>query len=242
MPHGAPDFGNVRPKETTFALQDDAELAERLGAVPSLDRLGDVIFIENFEDGLTHWNTEIAGVGESITESGVWAMHGGWSIKIHLPQNSNAYAKLYRSHPYPVVSKIGFEFNATSDEHAEVFIGYITFYTNTYMIKYGVKFDVPGGKVYYLNENGLWVLIAENVYISYANGIFHRGKYIVNLPDLEYDRYTTSAGTTSLKGLKPLILPDTTRSHMAIELFLQGSNLGEIDVYVDSVIITQNEP
>lgn len=242
MAHGAPDNFDVQAKPTTFKLSDMAELAERLGAIPSLDRLGDVIFADDFKDGLVHWNTEVLGVGTTIVESGVWSMHGGWSVKVNLPADASAYARIYRSLPYPVSSRIGFEFNATSDTNLNALIGYLTFYTGAYKITFALKFDIPGGKVYYLNALGVWTLIASNVYMYYAGGLFHRGKFIVDLPNLKYLRYSISTGTVSMADLAPFITADTTLAHMYVELYVTGNVSGAIEVYLDSFIITQNEP
>lgn len=242
MTHGAPDNYQVKPSVTTYKLDDMAELAERIGAVQSIDRLGDVIFIEDFGDGLSHWNTATAGAGTTVTESGAWSSSGGFSAKIHLPADVTANAKIYKALPFPVTSKIGLEFCLTSDEHAEVFIGYMTFYTNTLKISYALKFDIPGGKVYYLSPLGTWVLVSTEVYVSYASGIFHRGKYVVDLTKLIYYRYKTATGAVKLSDLSPFIIADTTRAHLYTEFYFQGSAAGEIDVYLDSIIITQNEP
>ncbi|MBA7575767.1 hypothetical protein ES708_17603 [subsurface metagenome] len=242
MTHGAPDNYQVNPRPTTFTLQDDAELAERLGATPSLDRLGNVIFIDEFEDGLNKWNTEVDAATTIIDESGKWSMHGGWSVKINIPADADAYAKMYRALPYPTLSKIGLESNGTSDEHLSELISYLTFYTGSHKVTYGIKADIPGGNIYYLNEYNLWTLFLSGVSIYYASGIFHRGKFIADLPNLRYDRYSIATGTWSLKDKKPYVWPDYTLAHMYLEAYAKGSASGIIEVYLDSFIITQNEP
>lgn len=242
MVHGAPDNYDVEPKITTYKLTDMAELAERLGHIQSIDRLGEVFFIETFCDGLCHWNTAKAGTGTLIQISGKWSASGGFSLYFHIPLDAAAYGKIYRALPFPVSSKIGVEFCATSSTNLTIFIGYLTFYTSTLKISYGMKFDVPGGKVYYLCPYGTWVQIASGIYISYADHIFHRGKMVIDLPNLEYERYKTASGTINMAGLKPYIVADVTKSHLYGEFYLGGSASGELDIYLDSIIITQNEP
>ena len=242
MAHGTEDYANVRPKITTYTLTDMAELAERLGAVPSIDRLGDTIFIDNFEDGLCKWNVTTTGTGATVTESGKWSQHGGFSVKIHLPADATAQAVMQRSCPFPVSSMIGLEFNATSDEHLTNFIGMIDFYTSQFLIRFAMKFDVPNGNVYLLNPLGNWQLVSTGIYIDYASGIFHRGKFVADLPNLIFRKYATSTLAVDLRSYSPFITSDLTKAHMSISFYLYGNAAGEIDIYFDSVIVTQNEP
>lgn len=242
MAHGTKDYANVQPKITTYTLSDMAELAERLGAVPSLDRLGDVVFTDNFEDGLCKWNKTETGAGTTVAMSGIWSMHGGFSVKVHLPASGAAQAILQKSLSYPVSSMIGLEANATFDTDLISSITYMDFFTAVYRIRYGMKFDIPNGNVYIMNALGSWQLVLSNFFASLVGGIFLRGKFTADLPNLKYRKYVTEPEVIDLSAYSPYVSLDSTRACMSITFQLDGSAGGEIDIYFDSVIVTQNEP
>jgi len=242
MTHGAPDNYQVKPKLTTYTLQDMAELAERIGAIHSIDRLGDVIFNENFKDGICHWNTETGGLGETIEECGNRSEQGGFSLKILIPANDDAYAEIYRAMPYPIEGKIGFEFCNTTNAYMKNITAWLLFYTGSIKIVFGIKFDITNENIYYWNEGDDWVLLDENVKILWTWYLFHRQKFIVDLLALEYVRHRTSTKTTNMSGKYPHTINDDSKPHIYIELYINGNADGIIETYLDNIIITQNEP
>ncbi|GAJ17988.1 unnamed protein product, partial [marine sediment metagenome] len=50
--HGRPDWSPNEPKETTYAIPDQGEASIRLGGISPFDRLGDVVWFDNFSNGL----------------------------------------------------------------------------------------------------------------------------------------------------------------------------------------------
>lgn len=64
MPHGQADFGMYAVKETVGSMADNAELAARLGSIVTLDRRGDVVFLEDFEAPILNWTGEGDGADD----------------------------------------------------------------------------------------------------------------------------------------------------------------------------------
>lgn len=61
MPRGMPDWGEYSPQEVVSKLLDNAELAARLGSPVLFDRRGTVIFMDDFNCGVNHWDTVTKG-------------------------------------------------------------------------------------------------------------------------------------------------------------------------------------
>lgn len=242
MTHGAPDNFNTNPRPTTFTLSDDAELAVRQGSISSIDRLGDIIYIDSYENGLLQWETETGGLGESIGLSTKSSDHGGFTVEHIIPANPLAYTKLFKRFPYPVASKIGMEFHSTTHEYSAIAVYQAIFYTGSYKIHFAIKYDAVAGKAYLLNHLGVWVEVTSNFFAYPSSKLFHKIKAVVDLPNLKYSRYKVPSGSIDISSYSPLITADVTLLHMYVDTILYGSASGEITVYGDSVIITQNEP
>ncbi|GAI60610.1 unnamed protein product, partial [marine sediment metagenome] len=119
MVHGAPDNFEVQQKVTTFRLDDMAELAVRLGAVNSADRLGDVYFFDNFANGLGNWETIPAGTGSGISSSGSIFKHKSWSCKLIGGSALGNYAYITSRQSYSQPSKMGLEVNFSVNNNVE---------------------------------------------------------------------------------------------------------------------------
>jgi len=203
--HGTPDFGNVVKQDNVYQLNDLAEQAERLGAIPSIDRLGTVIFLEDFIDGINKWDITLTGAGNIARSSGYRFFHGGWSCYLYLPANAGNNIQLLTSIPYPLTTYIGIEFCANINQFTTQFIGYAQFYTGVYCLTFGIKVDIPNGNVYLLNNVGSWVLVNSSAYLYYGDIMFHHVKYVVSLPDLTYIRWVTTSASGIINTYTPYI-------------------------------------
>ena len=107
MAHGAPDNYEVKPTNITNTLQDDAELAVRLGAVSSIDRLGNVIWFDNFSNGSNSWILSGDGLGNDASVSSARYKHGGFSLKLTGGRDDDLQSTCYVFLTYPEPSKNG---------------------------------------------------------------------------------------------------------------------------------------
>jgi len=63
--HGTPDWGVTAGARTVYQMTDLGELAVRLGSIVTHDRRGDVIFLEDFEEGMGRWRFPRTPLGET---------------------------------------------------------------------------------------------------------------------------------------------------------------------------------
>jgi len=230
------------PKDVTYTLRDDAELAIRLGALSSIDRMGEVIFYDNFSDGLCHWTVSKENSGTEVNEDGTVADTGGWSIKFYLPTGIINQIRLYRIKPLPYTFRIGFEFAVSLASLCEGMIFRLRFYTGTEAIYFGINLNVANNRIEYQDEDGNFTTFISDVFFYISTSFFHKYKFVVDFNTLEYVRLRAMDTTYSMSGLKPYIFNSALNPHLFVEIWGIGSDSGSITTYLDSIILTQNEP
>jgi len=242
MPHGTKDYANVQPKITTYTLTDMAELAERLGAIPSIDRLGDVIFLDSFEDGLCKWDTYVDGLGSTLGVSGAVSDHGGFSCKTHLVNDSTALVRLFKYLTYPIPSQIGIEFNTSLDLNMSSYIIDLYFYSGTLLAWGSLSIDRSAGTVSVLGTGSVWQIVIPDYNALTTYNRFHRFKLVIDFTNLTYRKLVTTRGVVDLRSIKMYSFVSALAPEFRVVFNMQGVNAAAIDIYLDSVIITQNEP
>jgi len=87
----------------------DPELAARLGSVASLDRRGDVVFLEDFSEGAFRWQITPLGAGSSVALDTTRYRSKGFSCKMVTANVGNGSVEIFRYFPVPLYSGIGLE-------------------------------------------------------------------------------------------------------------------------------------
>ena len=242
MVHGAPDNFNVQQKLTTFRLDDMAELAIRVGHPVSLDRLGEIIFAENFESGLVRCTTFTSGLGGSIIISGDKSRSGGFSCKMVAGSSLQKLARINIVQPLPIISNLGIEFHHTVNNNTDYFLYYFYIYdgTNKYLID--MKFDTTNKKLYLRDSTDIYIEIDDDFPISYSDIFYHGFKIVIDVKNAMYKRLITNHTTYNISNYSLYLHSASTLRYL--NFFLQ--HFGIVDnnpaIYLDNIIITQNEP
>jgi hypothetical protein len=242
MGHGAPDFGNVQPKETTFRLDDLAEAVVRLGSIVSFDRLGDVLFLEGFEDGINRWRTKGSGVGSSVVHSDITSRNGKYCMQLTAGSTLDCYRRATCYIPYPVLSNFGLEMSISLFPECNYILFKLKIYDGANYYLAMIKYDVVNSALYYLPEVGAYVEIKNSYDVYLESNLFSNFKLVVDFVNKKYKRLIVNNRVYSLEGISLYNRVDTTIAHIEGIIELNGI-LGENGIInVDDVIITQNEP
>ena len=242
MGHGTPDWWGSEPSETTFQVQDVGELAARLGSIDTFDRRGNVVFIDSFESGCAPYLTDAGRPGSAVVLSAITARSGAYSCKMTTGAVANAYARVARFQSYPALSKYGLEVAFTSDDNAVDIQISLNIYDGVNVNTFAVKYLPASDKWQYLNAAGGWTDLATGVDLFPHFNHFHVAKLVVDLDLKKYFYFlwdsdevgmSTIAGHQVASGLSPQI---------AANIHLHGGAGAAATIYVDDVIITQNEP
>jgi len=240
--HGAPDNYQVKPSNVVYSLQDDAELAVRLSALSSIDRLGDVFIFEDFSNDLGFAYTYASGVGSSVNVSSEKWRSKGFSLKLVTGGVVGAYSKNLIHTPYPNLSKWGTEnwFLCFSDVDWIHICIILRDGTNNY--EYSLKVDVTNEKLYIKNDSDDWTEILSDIKIINSAYLFYVIKMVVDLENNKYVRLRLGNQSVDLSSYTPYIVAGDLTPELLIDFVVYSNDVDDATCYLDNVIITQNEP
>lgn len=254
---GLPDYSTSAPVGqvpvgSVFTSSDNAELAARLGSVVTLDRRGNVFWMDNFESGLSKWvgadaSSPPGSVSLSISECRL----GSTSCKMVTAPFAGvlgrAWLYTYLPCPAPPVSlpSLGFEVGFTSfgfvsnpeimfllrfyDQNGDSYEGYIIYKGSDH-------------KLYYRNSAGADIEFASDIFTAEAGLVFHSGKLVIDPSENKYVRFLLDGVEYQMDNYS--LFNTAAGVSPFIEIWIQMNNTAAASSasYIDTVIATHNEP
>jgi len=242
MSHGTPDWRRTAGTVTTYQLTDMGELAARLDSPVLFDRRGDTFWYDGFEATLLKWRNTGAG-GSTAARSVASAWRGEASAILTTNNAPGGNARLQRRTYQPPFSRFGIALMlSTPDLLAETFGVYIYAYDGTQYHLAVLRVRINDNAIDILKSDLSFVeVLAHN--LEHTDFHYHALKFVIDLDSDEYVRlivdnqlvdissYSMSTGASALG---PFFFVDIM-NHV-------GDGGGARTVYVDDVILTQNEP
>ena len=242
MVHGAPDNYQVQKKATTFRLDDMAELAVRLGSPSSIDRLGEVIFFDDFTNDLGNWVSLLSGVGASIVLSGDYFKSAGFSCKLTAGSTLAKSANIKTTQSYLSASKIGLEISFNIDSNVNMVYLYATYYTPTIYYLLRIILHVVEEKLYLYNSVGVLTEIASNLSLTLNEKHFYTIKVVGNLITSDYIRLRFNGISYDISAHSMQAISGDWTPSLKVEITVYSAGATNGVCYLDNIIITQNEP
>lgn len=242
MPHGTPDWGLVGPKTTTFGLDDLGEHAVRLGSPHLWDRRGDVVYWSVFAGGLEAMGPYLIGASCSVHLATGHSRQGAYSVGLASDGLAECTEGLSIQLPFPTASRAGFEYSFCYRDIADQFYHQMTWNDRTNLYVAFVRWSPAGGNLDCWVEPGAWETFAAG--ITHYTGFQPNctWKVVVDLAKNRYVRTILNESEYDMGNREPQwnLMPGNPRLRWDI---LVNRALGsDHTLYVDSVIVTQNEP
>lgn len=242
MAHGTPDWGVTAGRVTVYQLTDLAEHAVRLGSIDSHDRRGDVIFLDDFEDGIRKWDVSSAsGATALLVPSMARARGGAFSLRMVTGTAAPTIAMAIYRDQFPTLSALGLEISFTIPSGTAFFLAEFRFFNGTSLFTPAWQYSPATDEFRFRNSLGIMTLLANPI-LNTNDRIFHTVKMVVDFVTNLYSRiilneriFTTGLGA-------PPSTPDATNPQLEVRLQLDVGVAGAQTSYVDDVIVTQNEP
>ncbi|GAI79745.1 unnamed protein product, partial [marine sediment metagenome] len=182
------------------------------------------------------------GTGHTAEISSEEAKNGAFSGKITTGDDIDDTGQLIIFKPFPILSKIGVEISFTVNHNLTYEAFELVIYDGENLHRAMIRYRYTEQDFYYQNSGGGWTELATSIALPFITYLFHtikivldplNDKYVRVLFDNEsYDMSTISCRATGSDILPRLTLQVLTRTKVA-------SNQS---IYIDDVIITQNEP
>jgi len=242
MPHGYPDYGVGAPSTTIYPVLDIGELAARLGSPVTFDRRGNVIMLEDFEDTLMKWNSNQTMNGTRRFQTAEAARSGAFSVKMVTPNAADADTYLFRDLPLPIQSKIGLEFSYAMYLQIKYIIIHISFYEKTRLYRFALRYDRYNTTMAYLNSGGTYTDLVGTPSHMMLYHNWNTIKLVVDYENKKYVRALLNENSWDLKDIEPYKPAYTGTPYLYIESRITNRAIGDNYIYLDDVILTQNEP
>lgn len=242
MVHTLPDWTTSHEMLTIFGQIDTGELAARLGALTTLDRRGNIIWMDDFEGGDTKkWATSIdAGGSAAISNTRAWM--GTQSMKTITNAAAGDSAALAKAFALPTQHTMGIELMFHMSLGKPLVYIRLIGYDGTHYWTGHVEYNHNTQKLFYYDSDGLPVeLTRTDSNVTILEPWFNM-KLVVDWDAKEYMRFIFGSTTYDLSGIAMKSIEDGTDKHIEVYLFNEAGTNAAATVYFDNFIFTQNEP
>ncbi len=242
MPHGYPDYGVGAPIQTVYTMLDMGELAARLGSILTFDRRGNILFFDNFEDSLNHWRLVSEDATGTAEITNAYARRGAFSVKVVTPVTSGYFVGLEHFEPIPPITSVGFEFSFTIQETRYILELETTLDTGKHRHIAKVQYYDIASQLEYWGQDDNYHAMLPIFTIYPLVGAWNTLKLVVDYTTFTYKRLLFNSYVLPIAGVeyRHYDFPATPRLYTRIRLFTKTAAIKTI--YIDDVIITQNEP
>ena len=242
MAHGQPDFGAQAAKVTVGSLADMAELAARLGSIVTLDRRGDVIFLEDFESPVFLWTGTGPGAGEIHRLYPGTAVMGSQCLYLETGATAGDYSAVIRRFPVTPKQRYGVEARIQR-------VGIAAYYDIELWIYDGVnyhsaewRYDRVNNRLLFLNSDGNFEEKAAGIGLPSTYNEFWPSKLVIDSETMRYVRGLFAGVEYDLSGESMYEDLSGVRPSVHISLEINTPVNFAAGVFFDNVILTQNEP
>lgn len=249
MAHGGPDWGLWGTRQAAYGMDDQGELAARLGSPMVWDRRGDVLSITDWRHGLGEWEATAVGGGGGITLEVGHSRTGPYSIGLTAGNTAFTPSYLQLNIPYPVSAGLGLEFSfsehlTTGYHQADLYVDddidmwpfrvQLWRATGNILVWGYLYGTLPAVNAWHL-VNTVGTLGVQDqprhaCKLTVDHTILRYIKFIINDHEEDLSMYTVAAAVSGA----------STELRPAIWHYAAGAT-NPIS-YIDNVVVTQNEP
>lgn len=241
MTHTLPDYSTKYKMVKVFGNVDNAEMAARTNGLSMLDRRGQVVWWDDFEDAnAAKWYTDADGAG-SVALSTERAWMGNQSLKTVTDVNTDDRVFMGKQFSLPPSHRMGMEIMFTITGGAPYVIFNFTGYTGAYKVTMQLKYDHNLLKLYYLNSADAWVELAVNDYTSGTQEQWIYIKLVVDWDLREYIRAIFCGTEYDLSGIGARVTASATLPFIGCYYSNNAATDAAATIYWDNFIFTQNE-
>lgn len=246
MAHGTKAYGRTAAIDTVYGIQDMGELAARLGSIDTHDRRGNVLWMDDFENGVLagKWSfVEHTAVTVEVGLSTLRPKRGAFATRIAFTAAAlvNDYGRIRNRFCYPSLGKTGLEASFTSDDTRHNITVAMYRFDGTWQYSGSLQFDESTGVLSYLNSAGAYVAIAAIATQVFAYCVV---KLVIDLALNRYIRaiFNDVEFDLSAQGLRVTASAVTPVLEAMLRSVIVVLPVGATSTHFDDVILTTNEP
>jgi len=242
MPHGGPDWSTGGQISTVHTIEDLGELAARLGSIVTHDRRGNIIWLDDFEDGLNQWHRG-GDAGYEVNWNSQYSRNGGFSCQLKTPATDGTQAWITKYTAYPVLSLLGVELSFSYEQNWQYLFLDLRVQLPTEIVAAAIRYN-HSTNIFERQTGPLaWAVIPDTDFTP--QGIpdaFDTIKLVVDFVNKKLVRLIINSQEVDLSTLDCYIIAVGGTPVLNSTIKLETDTNAVAIAHIDDAIITQNEP
>lgn len=242
MPRGAPDWSNVRAYGPLHRLDDQAELAARLGSVVSYDRGGSVVWFTDFRHGL---QGSTPGTSDAECEYRISAERshfGGYSLKLDPSAESGSYVEWGNVVQFVETGKVGLEAIVSTGANPDAIRLKMYYQDGATIQKAELNYDTESGDWTVRTGETTWETVLTGFKIQQDATAWYSIKLIIDAETGKYVRMQVAKRVVDISEHDIYSYGIQNLGQLICRVMVYGDATRHAAIWVDAVIVTQNEP
>jgi len=242
MAHGHPDWGVQAPTSKIYSMLDLGEVVVRLGAVGSVDRLGNVLVEDDFRNGIARVTLAHAGVGGDGGIAQFPCRFGGHSVWLETGTGANPTSHVDLVCAYVTASRLGFEVYVAVDDEVMAITLAPTIVGNGLAIVAGVRINPVTSVLGIWAGGGVYTSVATDAKVRDDAQTFNVIKVVIDAVTGQYIRIRVNDKTYDVSAYTAPSTAWGLATWLQMRVYLDGALATSGTGYVDGLIVTENEP
>lgn len=242
MVHTIEPWSDQYRTDTIYSVIDLGELAVRLGSIVSFDRRGNVFWMDDFEADNLKWHINKGGANAAVAIDDTFPRNGNGDCKLTAGEGAGGYAMISKYLSLSRLGKMGFEVSFTVDADTDWVMIYIYYYSGSMLYQARIKYDMANTKLQYYNSAGGYTDLVTGVKVVTADECYNTLKLVVDLNNFKYVRLIFNETETDMSALSFGGAASANNGTIILAVRHNSDDAAVKSIYVDDVIITQNEP
>lgn len=237
-----PDYNKYQLNSVRFSLQDMGELAARMNSIVTYDRRGEVLFMDDFSQGIgTYQKLGSGGVGDFILSTANPLWHG-FHGRLVTDTANNANEEFFKQFSSSEIGRIGFETSIsmtadTSEVDLKIFQ-----YDGLVQKQFKLIIDNKNNLMQVLNEAGNAVTVIALPWFNSVAGTYRYIKLVCDFDTMKYVRVQIDKFEYDLKDYTGFTSAISEQYGYRVGLIVFTRSAASITADVGHVIITGSEP
>lgn len=237
-----PDFGVSDTVQSKSIVTDMGELAARLGAPNVFDRMGNLVWFEQFEYGMGLWTLTTTGNGVTPVLVAYPYLYKPHAVKLAGTSGNTGTSSIAIKLHLPYESALGIEFAFNPDFRAtEIeFDGYV--YTGSQYLSFGVVFKLKAGTIGVGKQGGGYNTVYTDALGYVKTDSFNIVKLVMDMENGVYKRLMFGTLDIDVKDLAFHVGTSTTRPYLTFLIRLESTADYDESAIIDNIVITLDDP
>ena len=243
MAHGYPDYGLAAALSDLYRVVDFAELSARLGGAGNFDRAGQVIYCDDFSEGLA-WRIAAPAAGpETVVLHVDTGRKRGYMVRAKSNSSGGAICGMSQGVSLPVASRVGAEVGFWLDatwQDMELRVLY-----SVGGVTYGgvFRYLLSGHKLQVAPSGTSWYDVATGVDLVTSDYGFRRAKLVIDPATGKYVRLIVEGVRYDVSAHALEVTSGWPNGEIIMSLYYDGpAAVTDATGYWDEAVVTVNEP